>query len=65
MTAATYTDKNHRPQTCYNALTPGQTEELKRHAEGCDAPREQCNDCWLLYVSIGQEEFDKLLDCPY
>jgi hypothetical protein len=56
-----YINRDGELTEAYNTLTPERELELRKHLDNCDVALQQCNECWLLYVSIGQEEYVKAL----
>lgn len=57
----TYINRQGVETRAYNTLTEERELELRNHVDECDAPLQQCPECWLLYCSVGQEEYVKVL----
>lgn len=56
-----YINQQGSTSFAYNTLTEERELELTKHLSQCDVALQQCPECWLLYVSIGQEEYVKRL----
>jgi hypothetical protein len=61
LTMPTYINRKGELIRAYNTLTPERELELRKHVDECDVALQQCPECWLLYVSIGQDEYVKVL----
>jgi hypothetical protein len=57
----TYINRHGVETKAYNTLTPERELELRKHVNECDVAVQQCNECWLLYCSIGQDEYVEVL----
>lgn len=57
----TYISREGVEVSAYNTLTEERELELREHLDNCDTALQQCPECWLLYVSIGQDEYVKAL----
>lgn len=60
-TMPVYVARDGGTRRAYNTLTEEYELQLTEHLALCDIALQQCPDCWLLYVSIGQEEYVKRL----
>lgn len=61
LTMPTYINRQGEEIRAYNTLTEDQEKELRIHVDNCEVALQQCPKCWLLYVSIGQNEYVNVL----
>jgi len=57
----TYINRQGEEVRAYNTLTEEHELFLREHVDNCSVALQQCPECWLLYVSIGQIEYAKVL----
>lgn len=60
-TMPVYVGRHGGTVRAYNTLLVEHENRLREHVAECESPLQMCPECWLLYTSIGQDEYVKAL----